>query len=344
MRLMILLGLALCAGAVAPAAAQTPTAIKVPDNAAWKHAGSGVILRSKIAGYPRGTIADSSSSELDVMVQYAEGGPTSITLYLFHPAMMNVPVWFDRSETQILLRRDAYGKVTPAAPARAFAAPHAGTLSAMQRVYVPGSGAYKSTGLVMIPLGEWLVAVRVSSTELDAAALEGKLGEIVNGIAWPDKIAESPAAAPVAPCAGTLAYAKKAKPKKMDMAQSLMGAIIFGAAADAAKEEKKTPEPDVPLCREGDANAQYGVYRRPDSTNSYVIAMGDAGRTVDVGPSFALEEKDAGYSLSFGELDRRLIYPSFDKFPSPAVAVDAVMKLQPVSSVSRNGKDVTIGM
>lgn len=342
MRSAILLALALSASAVVPAAAQKVTALTVPANASWKHAGTGVILRSKIAGLPRGTIVDSTTSELDVMVQYAQGQPTTVTVYIFRPALMSVPMWFDRSETQILLRREPLGLATPYAPIRAFAAPHAAANSALQRVYAPGKGPYKSTGLVVAPLGEWLVAVRASSTELDPAALDAKLSEIVAGIVWPDTVPESPEAVPIAPCAAPLAYAKKAKLKPSDMAQSLLGAMVLGVAADKAKEEDAKPGPPPLWCREGTPAAAYGAYRADNSTNSYVLAIADAGRVVQVYPALVLDDKDAGFSLTLGDLDRQLVYPNFDKLPRPETALEAVQRSSPVSSVARGGKNVNI--
>jgi len=345
MRFTILFAAALCASAVSPAAAQDAARIDVPAAASWKHAGTGLVLRPRIAGYPRGTIADSSGSELDVMVQYAEGGATSVTLYIFRPSLMSVPMWFDRSETQILLRSDAYGTPVPAGSARAFTPPHAEAASGLQRVYVPGSGAYKSTGLAMIPLGEWLVAVRASSTELDPVALDARLGEIVGGIVWPDKVAASPAAVPVAACAGVLAYDPKAKPKKPDMAQALMGAVLLGIPAD--KIEKEAPDKASPppvWCREGTPGSDYGVYRADNATNAYLLAVGDAGVTIGVGPAFPLEGKKVGYTLSVGTLDRTLIYPNFDKLPAPQAAFDAIQRLKPISSTTRGSGDLTITM
>ena len=71
--------------------------------------------------------------------------------------------------------------------------------------------------------------------------------------------------------------------------------------------------------------------------------MGDAGRVINVSPGLALDSKDPGYSLSLGLLDRTLVYPSFDKLPLPDVAIDAVMKNRPISSATRDGKNITIG-
>jgi hypothetical protein len=342
MRFTCLLALALGAGIVMPAAAQNQAQINVPANVSWMHEGTGLILRSKIAGLQRGTIVDSTRAGLDVMVQYAEGEATAVTLYIYRPALMSVPVWFDRSETQILMRTDVFGTSKPIGPARAFAAPKAVTASALRRSYVPGRGPNKSTGLALIPLGDWLVAVRVSSQDLDPAALDARIDDVLAGIVWPDKLAEAPVAVPIAACADSLDYDRKAKPMKPDPQQSLMGALILGVAADAAKDKKGEAIPPVLFCRDGAPLPQYGVYRAADAKNSYTLALGDAGRVLNVLPGFALDRKDVGYQVSLGDLDRRLIYPNFDKLPTPTAALQAVMQLRPVSSVARGSKDVNI--
>lgn len=335
------IALSVAGAVIVPAHAQGT--ISVPANASWKHAGTGVILRSKVADLPRGEIKDATASELDVMVQYGAGAATSATLYLFRPALMSVPVWFDRSEAQILAR-DTFGGAVPQGGATAFAPPRGTATTGLRRVYVPGKGPYRSTGLAMMPLGDWLVAIRISSTELDPAALDAKMSAMIAGIVWPSGIAEGPAAVPVLPCARPLAYARNAKLAKPDMAQALLGAAIFGVATDKAAAKPAEPASPSVWCRESDSATAWGVYRADDTTQGYVMAVGDAGRIIQVAPGLPLDDKKPGFFLSLGDLDRTLIYPDFDKLPRPEAAFEAVRKTAPVSSVSRGGKDITISM
>jgi hypothetical protein len=343
MRHTLLLALALGAGAglAMPISAQAQAQINVPANVSWMHDGSGVILRSKIAGLPRGTISDSTKSGFDIMVQYAEGEATAVTLYIYRPALMSVPVWFDRSETQILMRQDVFGTSTPTGPARAFAGPKAAAASALRRSYVPGKGPNKSTGLAILPLGEWLVAVRASSTSLDPAALDAKIDEVIAGIGWPEKVGDAPVAVPVLPCADKLAYDAKAKQMKPEMGQVLMGALLLGVAADLTKDKDGKPILPPLFCREGEPAQQYGVYRA-DSKKGYTVALGDAGRTVTVASALAPDGKDGGFALGLGDLEQRLVYANFDKLPTPEAAIQGVMKTRPVSAVARGTKNVQI--
>lgn len=318
----------------APAQAQTP--IVVPATAGWQHGDTGLILRARIAGMTRGEIKDNSAAELDVTIQYASAdGQTQATLYIFRPALDSVPVWFDRSETQILVR-DTFGKATPLADPLAFAPPRATTASALRRVYVPSKGPYKSTGLVMMPLGKWLVAVRVSSTSIEPAALDAAMAGIVAGIGWPQNIAESPAVVLVAACPQSLPYARRAKMR----APSMEDAIVGGTAVSLAAEGKGNAAPI--LCRDLPPTADYGVYRDPATVNAYVMAVGDAGIIISITPDMFADKP--GFRMIAGFLDHHAIYSVFDKFPHPDDVMKTIRSVRPAATVSLDGKTVAINM
>lgn len=319
--------------------AQDRKEITAPADAPWKHAQTGIALPPALIGIARDSIGDQSSSQIDVSADYGDGQATTITLYLFRPALASVPIWFDRSETQVLMR-EAYGKATPSAAPVAFSPPGSKAASALRRIYLPSKGPYKATGLAIMPMGEWLVAVRISSQEFDAATLDAMLDDVIKALGWPGSVADADAAIPVAACTTPIAYAKKAKFKAPSMMDALLGATLSSIKPTEEEKAKATP---VTWCREGAPKQEYAVYRAVGTETGYTIAMGDAGRVINVSPGLALDSKDPGYSLSLGLLDRTLVYPSFDKLPLPDVAIDAVMKNRPISSATRDGKNITIG-
>jgi hypothetical protein len=321
-----------------PAQAQTKREIAAPAGAPWKHAQTGITLPPTLLGIARGSIGDNSSSEVDVFAGYGDGQATTITLYVFRPALASVPIWFDRSESQVLMR-DVYGNATPAAAPSAFPPPGGKAASALRRIYLPSKGPFKSTGLAIMPIGEWLVAVRISSQQFDAAALDAKLDEVIKALGWPGSATDAEAAVPVVACATPIAYAKKAKLKAPSMMDALLGATL---STMTPTDEEKAKAVHVTWCREGAPKQEYAVYRAVGDNTGYTIAMGDAGRVIDVTPGLALDSKDPGYRLSLGLLDQTLIYPSFDKLPAPDAAIDAVMKNRPISSTTRGSKDITI--
>lgn len=326
----------------ASAANAQQRALSVPATSAWQHAKTDLILPPKLAGYPRTAISDATTTELDISASFtAPDQSTFITVYLFRPALMSVPVWFDRAEVQIL-NRSQFGAVRPISDAQAFVPPRAKIASALRRTYRPDKN-YRSTALAILPLGDWLVAVRLSSTQLEPADAEARLGEVIDAIRWPQSVPESVAAVPVLPCPSALAYARKAKLIAPDMSSTLMGALLAGVADDV-RADPKAQAASVPLCREQPGQPEYGVYRAPAAQDSYVVALGDAGRVVNVSPSLSglVDGKRKGYALALGDLGSTLIYPDFDKLPSPEAAVTAVQRTAPVSQTSRSGKNVTI--
>lgn len=333
---------AMLGAASAPAYAQRT--LEVPATSGWKHAVTGLILRAQLAGFQRDALTDSTDTELDVAAQF-EGAGTRITVFLFHPALRNVPIWFDRSESLILMRDDL-GAARPLAAVQAFAAPGATTPSALRRVYVPGKGPFTSTGLAVMPLGEWLVAIRISSMTLDPAQLDARLSEAIAGIGWPTGVAEAPAAAPIAACAGPLDYARRARIKKPSMNDALLGAIMPAAAADAARDGKAEPGPSL-YCRDLPPKAEYSVYRAPDETSAYVMALGDAGLVISVAPSLsALIDKSPAWGVSLGTLDGGTdVYPSFDKLAHPDQVWKAFLAGTPIArSSGGDNKTITIGV
>lgn len=353
MRIKFLTMAGLLALAVAPPA-HAQTAIAIPSDAAWKHAQTGLTLPASVIGIARSSLADNGGKQLDVMAGYGDGQATVVTLYVFRPALASVPMWFDRSEAQIMLR-DVYGNPTAPAAAAAFAPPRGTATSALRRMYVPGKGPFKATGLAIMPLGDWLVAVRISSQELDAAALDAKLDEVIKAFGWPDKVAEGQPAVTIAPCTAPLAYSKKAKLKAPNMMDALLGATLSSMVADEAEKGKEGKGGDgkdkmdaekanpITWCREGSPTQPYGTYRAIGLDTGYTIAIGDAGVVIDVNTGLAaLINKESTYQLKLELLDRTLVYPSFDKLPTPDAAIAAVKGSSPISSVERGTKNVVI--
>ena len=266
-------------------------------------------------------------------------------MYLFHAASPDVALWFDRA-AYALENRAGYGGATAAGPVTAFALPGGSATAGLRAIYAPNKGPYKSTGLAAMPLGDWLVTVRLSSTTLGPAQLDAKLIAIIGEIGWPRPVSTTASpAVPVAACSSPLAFPKKAKVKKPDLSQALLGSILASAAATG----KAAPGPDTvqPWCREGEATAEYAAYRKQANATGYMLALGDAGRIASVFPALSLPTMpgSGGYSVTFTDVDGSVAtYPSFDALPRP----DQVMKLiaggAPMARTATSGKQVNINL
>lgn len=349
-RRSIVAGFALLAcSALAPSAHAQKAVLDVPATKKWQHARTGLIVPQAPAGLPRTEILTLGQGELDIAVQFGDVNKTQATLYLFRPALMSVPVWFDRVETQIL-QRGAYGNPTPATAPIGFATPGGTAPSALRRFYKPSKPPYAATGAAVLPLGEWLVVVRISSVEQDPAQLDATLSALIAGLGWPARaatVAEAPAAVPVQPCAAALAFDKKAKMQKPDMAAGLFGSLLAVVAADKSKETAKageTSEARPLFCRDPASRQEQGVYRvESQEPDSYTIAIADAGRTVFVYRELALDpKKKPGFAVTLNTLDRAYSFPAFDRLPDPEKVMQAIAQTQPVSSVERGSKTISI--
>ena len=306
--------------------------LAVPLDKGWQHAASGVILTANLAGLPRTTLVDAGDAELDVTAEFASPDKSTVaTIYIFHPGLMSVPMWFDRAQTALELK-SIYGGVKPATTDPvAFASPGASVASGLRQTYSPKRGPYRATALAIAPVGEWLVAVRVSSRTFDPVTIDPELTNILTAIRWPKTTDASPAAVPIASCARSLAFTK-AKTLKPDIGQTLLGSLIANEASKM-RPVVTTSAPATPWCREQvTPTVIYGVYRS-GSRDGYTLGIADSGRTVAIYKAFSLPDTpDAGYSVTLSDLDGSTVsFPAFATLPQPEQVADEVLRGNPIS-------------
>ncbi len=316
----------------------------VPADKGWKHAETGLILMSQLAGLSRTTLTDATETEHDVAAQYDVADKSVFaTIYLFHPAIPDVALWFDRSQTA-LETRDIFRHSAPAsADPIAFAATNGGTATSLRQVYATPGGAYRSTALSVIPVGEWIVSIRMSAKTLTSDQLDASMQQVIKDVRWPPSTTIATiAAAPVKTCATPMTFtkAKQAKPNGGDLLMSLMAGTM---AAKAKTEEKPiAPVPQPSWCRDGTASTEYGVYRSSASTGGYIMALYDAGRVVSVYPSLMGQiDKSGTYAVSLEDVEGTTsVFPSFTALPSPKQVWDLVGSGK--RSGTMKGKQMTI--
>ncbi|MES3154215.1 hypothetical protein [Sphingomonas faeni] len=294
--------------------------LAVPPDKGWKHAETGLILMPQLAGMSRTALTDTTQTEHDVAAQYDTPDKSAFaTIYLFHPAIADVSLWFDRSQTA-LETREIFKNASPAtADPVAFAVGGAKAASSLRQVYATPAGQYRSTALAVVPVGDWIVSVRMSAKALTAVQLDARLQQVIAAIRWPTDVGtEAPAAAPLKVCATPLTFgkAKLAKPDGADLLMSLMGSSL---AAKKKTETKSEPAVHTTWCRDGDARTEYGMYRSDGASSSYVLALYDAGRVVSVYPSIMGQINKTGvYSVSLEDVEGTVsAFQSFTALPSP---------------------------
>jgi hypothetical protein len=338
--------LALLVGAMPASAAERVLTLQPGE--AYRHAPSGLQLPAELDGVPRVRAISSADEQLDDTVQYESADSAEVlTVFVFRHVTGSVPVWFDRIRAQIG-DNTVYGEVTTVDAPAPFTPPHQANASALMQSFVTGKGPYRGTAAALIPLGpDWYVAVRYSSRTLSAAALAEHMARVAAAIGWPEKIAEQPVAALIAPCDAPLAFAAGAKEQPVDGATVIGNAMMLVPVPD----DKKLPatEPPSKWCRDAtvlDTNA--AVYRPVGSSDSYLIAFGDAGRGIAVAPDVIGAEihksKKPNWMVSLVALDQSAVYPTFDAFPTPAAAFALVNRGKRLAWVTTWGKNTNVNI
>jgi hypothetical protein len=333
LRLLIALGLA--AAAQAAVAQRELRTIDAPAGSDWTHAQSRLVLPASAAGLPRGKIGDATTEQLDVVADYSDQSTgMTATVYVYRTGLPDAAIWFDRAVWAIQAT-PVYGLNGAALPAPStFSASGSGRAIGLRQSMALTAPNLRSTALAVAPIGKWMVKVRLSSSSLDAAALDSKLSEVLSALGWPAEAGTGPAIAPVLDCARPL-KTKKAKIVPQDMGQMLMAAVSDGAM------ERDGPAPVY--CREPGLPASFGVYRADGSESSYVFTLDDAGNAMSVFPALDLGSLlggSGGKSWSMVRLDRNgtSVFPSFNRLPPPEQAASVALGSSPTLSTTVSDK------
>jgi hypothetical protein len=303
--------------------------LNVPMTAGWKHAATGVILMAKIEGIPRTRLSDSTDSERDVLAAYSapEDGLT-VSIFIFRPGIADVPLWFDRAQTTLVASEQFKNNIVALGEPVAFAAAGSSSASSLRQTYAVQRGPFRSTGVVAVPLGDWIVTVRMSSEKLAAEALDARLQQFIAAIRWPAAGAPAPVAVRIKACTKSLSYANKAKVLASDVDDVRLSRA---AATNYARQERgEITWPSQTWCRDGEATAQFGVYRFNLNMPGYALAIGDSGRVINVMISLSVLRGEIGrYSVIFTDVDGTVSsYASFRGIPRPEQAFEMVMNGQ----------------
>ena len=312
--------------------------LDVPNDKGWQHARTGLILMAKLGDFQRARLADNSTSELDVAATYYNADKSATAdIYLYRPGIVDLPMWFDRSHYAMGMN-DHFKLGAPFGSITRFALPGSTVESGLRVVHFRSDKPTGATGLAMAPLGDWLVAIRLTADVADAPKLEAMLADLMTKIRWPADRAIAKPAVPIAACSSPLKY-KHAKVIKPDLTQALLGAALSSTKGDVAKDAKPAPPPVY--CRESTPSAEYTIYRPGDDEFTYVMAIGDAGVAAEVSPAITLTG-GAAYSVVLDTASSSDSYPNFNALPEPKQVFAMLGSMSPMSSASRTGKDITI--
>ena len=342
---------AAAAGWGMPAAAQQAEELKVSAGKPYKHKLSGLRLPATLAGAPRITARSIGADLLDVSASYESAdGAEFLSLFVYRHVTGAVPVWFDRARWAIENRPDVYGNPVAAVGAPSFVPPGQQTASGLIATYASNKPPFRSTGVAILPFGDWLVKLRYSSKTLESASLATAMREALAELEWPREIAPAPAASPIADCATPLTLTGEAKAAPANGAAALRAAFMGLAVNTAKKKEAPNSEPAVSWCRDATILKAGGVYRPEAAIDRYLIALSDAGRGIFVQPdatnALLGESKPAEPSWSVALIDLGTVtnFEAQDRLPPPAQVVEHIIRGPINSRVNTWGKDRSINI
>lgn len=323
--------LSLLAWPALAAAQPEPRTLEVPAANSWQHAETQIILPPRVGGLVRVRIRDNTPDEQDVFASYVDRDERMIAIvYVYRTGAGDLPLWFDRTLATILLPQA--GATAPAIAG--FARPGASAASGLRAAMSDNVSGMRSTAVAIAPLGpSWLVKIRMGSAQLDPAALDERLSAFIAALRWPAETGAARVAVPIEPCPTPLQL-REARIVRTETSDVLMDSIVGSIE----------PEPGQPVgpppvyCREPGATVERGVYRPDRSTDSYLIAVNDAGLAVGVGDASGLSQLLGNNRRRFSVTlyDRSAIssYPSFNRLPPPDQAYALVRHGQPLSTTT----------
>jgi hypothetical protein len=334
--------MALLAAATLPAAAQgEPRRLTVPETAAWGHAGTGMTLPPRVGGLVRSAIEDSSQDETDISATYIDRDEQVIGLvYIDRTGAGDLPLWFDRQVLTIMLPQTG----APAPVITGFTRPGASVASGLRAAMTDDehNTHMRSTAVAIAPLAPgWLVKIRMGSPRLDPAALNERLTAFAAALHWPAETAGARVAVPIEPCPTPLQLreARIVRPEGSD--------VIMDSVLGTIRPEPGEPTGPPPVfCREPGATVEWGVYRADQSTDSYLIALYEAGLAIGVGDASGLsallgQNGRHRFSVTLYERGATSSYPSFNRLPPPVQAWTLVRRGQPLSTTSGNNVSIS---
>ena len=348
----VLTGLAAASLLSTSAAAQQTLPLKAGK--AWKHKHSGIIVPATLAGTPREQGMAYAPDDLDVGLSFVVGDAVeSLTFYIFRNTNGGVPVWFSQAQWGIE-NRDTYGHPPIVVAPQAFVPPGQRIASGLKAIYAPKSGSYRSTGIMLLPVGDWYVKVRGSSQTRSPEELSAWMDAALAEIKWPKKIESSALAVPVMPCATPLVFSIEAKDAPKDSSADLLGGVLGMMVADG--QVKPTPESEAALantrwCRDASVDGSAAVYRRDEDPERYLLAVGDNGNGIWVEPDagaalLTTAQKDAPvaprFSIKLMMAARDVNFVAQDRLPSPQRVLSSIEANRSTTSVSTWGKKSSI--
>lgn len=350
----VIVSLGLLTAPLAAASAQSPIELEI--GASWEHPHSGITVPDKLGGLNRGSATEFADDFLNIGFSFADPeGADEISFYIYRHTNGAVPVWFRQAQTAIETR-DIYAEPELAFGVEQYGWPGAEEWQGLRAIYATPRSRYSTTtAVVLFSVDGWLVKMRVSSSDKNPQEIGQMIDAAFSELTAPEaKLAQSPAIA-VEDCDDKLRF-KKARDARPDAGSAILGALLGGivSRSEESKEGEEIisePEPAKVWCRDGALSPTQVAYRADGASDAYLLAIGDSGVGISVGPDTAgqllqTERRNSkpNYSITLITDSKRINFVSQNRLPSLQRVVEIVNANRTVSTVSTWGDDQTISL
>ena len=353
MNLSVKIGAVIVAVIAISVSAAAQKKLEIDPQTQWEHPHSQIVVPTELAGLPRTDATEFAPDYLNVSFAYQRpDSPDYISLYIYRNTNGGVPVWFEQARRSIE-SRNVYANPTLHSDIAPYNWPTQPNWIGLRAFYdTPDSTQSASTGIALFSIDGWYVKIRATSNTRSAPDLSLLVDDALRGIVLPAAQIRQTAPVPVSQCAKELEFKKKAKDAKVDGGSALINALLGSVTLDETKEsdaEMASGEDPVTWCRDSKLGGNQVVYRADGSENSFLIALGDSGMAVSVGPDLgaALLGPASGsskkkYSITVITDNRRINYVPQNRLPSYNRVMEIINADRVVSSSTTWGKDTSV--
>ena len=343
----IVSAICICTGLNAgPAFAKQP--IEADPAKAWVHSRTQVSLPSEMMGLGRVEITDFGTEQYDVIGNYASSDDsTLLTVYLYRAGFAEVSASFD-AVLAIVSQREGFdaGKLADYHIQQFQPDGHPSADSLMAAWDISPGGRFASSGVALVPHGQWLLKLRISSRNHKGSELPQLMRTVVSDLALPVPGFWSPESYLVEPCASAL-ETRKARIVPTEgsaIALQAVASLIIGKAQNEDGEPIQFGD-DSRWCRDDGITPQR-IYRPEGTRDRYVIYLNDAGHVLRVGETTSLgavlqPKVDGVVSVTYANSEISEVYPPLDSLPAPG-QLDEIYRNQRI--LARTDRDQSIEM
>jgi hypothetical protein len=338
--------LALAIAALADTVAGDASArdIEIEAGKSWVHKETGVTMPPALEGFTLELVKDFGESESDVEMTYRDrGSKTLLSIYLFRAGVPDVSVWQDRIIAMIRANKGGLGRIDGNAAAPAPITPAGGVTDSGSIVtFRLAGGSSTSTGSAVLRTDDWLVALRMSSGTLSEQELSNRLVAVVAGLplAMPQRPERIEASYVIEPCADSapITQAKRSKGGIEEVTMDWMAYEAQNAAVESASEIGRNIDSLPPYCREDYTGDSFSVYSRKGARSGYLIALHDAGSTIEVAPPISMwkTNKRLDYAIVMKNPAETMWFRGFRTLPSIAQVIAVINSEGPIGKAGRD--------